>query len=273
MSRNLPRGRPGGEESDRPRHEKPKKTQSPSRQGSAPGNRHRLEILFEDRGLIVVIKPVGLPVIGMGREKTALDLLNTMLRNRGIKEPAAVVHRLDRDTSGVMVFARSGKMKKAMMENWNELVTKRVYIALVAGIPPEKEGTIRSNLKENRGHAMYSVGTDEGGFEAVTHYRLIRSSRGFSLLALELETGRKNQIRVHLADIGCPIVGDEKYGSVRAGRPAGTDEGRGIGRLGLHALGIAFRHPETREELKFLAPLPGEFLKAVGLSALPEGIF
>jgi RluA family pseudouridine synthase len=243
------------------------------RPSTGAGNRHHLEILFEDRSLIVVIKPAGLPVIGMGREKTALDLLNTLLRNRGIKEPAAVVHRLDRDTSGVMVFARSGRMKKALMENWKELVTSRVYLALVAGIPPEKEGTIRSNLKENRGHAMYSVGSDEGGLEAVTHYRLIRSNRGFSLLALELETGRKNQIRVHLADIGCPIVGDEKYGSIRAGRPAGVDNGRGIGRLGLHALGLAFRHPDTHEELRFQAPVPKEFLTAVGLSTLPEGIF
>jgi 23S rRNA pseudouridine1911/1915/1917 synthase len=228
----------------------------------------RLEILYEDRALIVVAKPAGMPTVPApgGRERSAYGTLNSMLRRRGIREGAALVHRLDRDTSGVMLFARTGAAKKAMMDHWKNAVTHRIYVAVVEGRPPAVSGEIVSYLKENRAGVMFVTRNPSEGQRAVTRYRTLGAAGAFALLSLELETGRRNQIRVQLADIGCPVAGDAKYGGKkRRGEPT-----RSSGALALHALSISFIHPDTGREMTFGVPLPAEFLKAVGMRSLPD---
>ncbi|WP_304226594.1 RluA family pseudouridine synthase [Gracilinema caldarium] len=212
-----------------------------------------MEILFEDEDLIVVFKPAGLLSVAAGgqRDRTAYMILNEYLRRRGKRQQVAVVHRLDRDTSGVMVFAKSGAMKKALMDNWDALVIERRYVAVVEGQIDEPEGVIDLPLMEGPKGRML-VAQPGRGWRALTRWRLLRSGSRYSLLSLELETGRRNQIRVHCAAIGHPVVGDEKYG-------ARTNPLR---RLGLHAEKLLFRHPQTQSVLDFSVPPPALFLSA-----------
>ncbi|MBO2523971.1 MAG: RNA pseudouridine synthase, partial [Bacteroidetes bacterium] len=162
---------------------------------------------------------------------------------------AHTIHRLDRDTSGLLLFAKDKKVALKFEENWKETVYDRRYVALVHGEMRKKEGAISSWLKDNAQFLTYSSKTDNGGKFATTHYKLIKVSDGYSLVELKLDTGRKNQIRVHLADIGFPVVGDPKYGD-------GDDK---IGRLGLHAYKLCFIHPITHEDLKFETEFPVSF--------------
>ncbi|WP_339216869.1 RluA family pseudouridine synthase [Ornithinibacillus sp. FSL M8-0202] len=210
-----------------------------------------MKILFEDNSIIVIEKDAGLLSIATETEKknTALHQLMDYVKLRDPRNRVFVVHRLDKETSGVMMFAKSEKVKRKLQDNWKELVQERTYVALVEGELKKPEGTVKSWLKESKTHKMYSVQDKDGQF-AITHFRKIQSNNQFSLVEVNLETGRKNQIRVHLSDIGHPIVGDKKYG-------AKTNE---IGRLGLHAKILSFHHPVTGQLMLFRSDMPKSFL-------------
>lgn len=206
-------------------------------------------LLFADEHLLAIEKPAGaLSIARRPDDETFYRSVQSYVRETsGGRARAYIVHRLDRETSGIMIFALSPETQEALQRNWRA-VRKR-YWALVEGRPPSDEGTIQSWLHENQAHKMYSGPPGAGAKRAVTHYRLRREHRSYALLEIEIETGRKNQIRAHLSELGCPIVGDRKYG-------ARTNP---IGRLGLHAYLLAFTHPVTKAGVRLSLPLPGAF--------------
>lgn len=208
-------------------------------------------ILFEDGELIVVDKPAGLLSVATEKKETATAYrtVNDYLGGERPGDRIHVVHRLDRDTSGVLLFAKNRALKLAFQENWNDLVKKRGYLAVVEGVPAQESGTIRSSLYETRTHLVYSGSPRGGGKEAVTRYSVVREHGGYCLLDVEIETGRKNQIRAHMKELGHPIAGDKPYG-------ASSDP---LGRLGLHASELILVHPLTGETLHFTAGMPREF--------------
>ncbi|OXM16216.1 RluA family pseudouridine synthase [Paenibacillus herberti] len=211
-----------------------------------------LTILHEDEDIIVIQKEAGLLSIASPKENemTAYRQLTAHVR---IKDPGSrifVVHRLDRDTSGVMMFAKSERVQQLLQNSWQDTVKERTYVALVEGKVKKAEGTISSWLKETSTLKMYSSHHPNDGLHAVTHYKTIQSNSNFTLLGVELETGRKNQIRVHMQDLGHPIVGDKKYGS----------KSNVIRRMGLHARVLAFMHPANGELLRFESDIPKSFL-------------
>ena len=209
-----------------------------------------VKIVYEDQYLFVVDKKAGIICHSPNPDdETVQSILNQYLEMTHQKCHAHTIHRLDRDTSGLLLFAKDKKIALKFEENWKETVYDRRYVALVHGEMKKNEGTISSWLKDNAQFMTYSSKTDNGGKFAVTHYKLIKVSNGYSLVELKLDTGRKNQIRVHLQDIGFPIVGDPKYGD-------GDDK---IRRLGLHAYKLCFIHPITHEDLKFEAAFPASF--------------
>ncbi|WP_153735788.1 RluA family pseudouridine synthase [Aquibacillus halophilus] len=210
-----------------------------------------LKIVHEDDDIIVIEKESGLLSISSPKEKslTAYKQLMTYVQKINPKNRVFVVHRLDRDTSGVMMFAKSEKVKLKLQNSWKDIVEERAYIALVEGVIKKQEGTITSWLKESKTLKMYSSSNPNDGQHAVTHYQKIQSNTNFTLLNVHLETGRKNQIRVHMEDIGHPIVGDKKYGS----------KVNPISRLGLHAKTLAFKHPTTDEIMRFESNTPKSF--------------
>jgi len=207
----------------------------------------RVRILFEDDDLIVIDKAAGLLSVATAevRFETAEAFLNKYLAPREV----VVVHRLDRDTSGVLVFAKNSWTRERLQERFAVHDIDRVYIAVVHGKPKPPAGTLRSFLAEDRDLRVRSVPDDEGK-EAITHFRTIASGRRFSMLEVTLETGRRNQIRVQLAEAGHPIVGDTMYGR-------GRDES--LDRLGLHAKVLGFIHPRTGKKVTFTAEPPREF--------------
>ncbi len=210
-----------------------------------------LSIIYEDCDIIVVDKTNGLLTIGTDKVKnnSAFFYLNDYVRkgNSKSKNRVYVVHRLDKDTSGVLVFAKSEKIKHFLQESWGEFSKK--YYALVYGIPREEEGMITSYLTENNAYKMYSVNDPKKGSLAKTGYKVIKKSKHFSLLEVDLLTGKKNQIRVHFAEKGNPIVGDKKYD---------TKE-KDIRRLGLHATSLTLIHPYTKKEMTFTSKIPSYF--------------
>ncbi|MCH5245274.1 MAG: RluA family pseudouridine synthase [Muribaculaceae bacterium] len=212
----------------------------------------RLQMVYEDDDIIVVNKGYGLLSMGTDRIKdgTAYSILREYVKWSNPANKLFIVHRLDRDTSGLMMFAKTARAKDEMQHNWNNMVLNRQYLAVVEGVPEEKEGTIRSYLTENSRHEVYSTPNAREGQPAVTRYKTIKSRNGKSLLAVELDTGRKNQIRVHLKELGHPISGDRRYG----GSP------NSIHRLALHAQTLRFIHPTTRVEMNFTTPVPASFL-------------
>jgi 23S rRNA pseudouridine1911/1915/1917 synthase len=207
---------------------------------------HDLKIVHLDDAIVVVEKPAGLLSMGSAREKerTAHRILNDHLRalTRSQTQQAFIVHRLDRETSGLMLFARSERIQTALQQNWKS-VTKK-YLAVVEGTPSSASGTLKDRLLEDKSLRVRIV--DKGGELAITHYRVIKQDGKRSLLELELETGRKNQIRVQLAALGNPIVGDRKYG-------AKTDPAH---RLALHSCELSFCHPVSGTSMKFLSAMP-----------------
>jgi 23S rRNA pseudouridine1911/1915/1917 synthase len=211
-----------------------------------------LEILFEDPYIIVIAKEAGLLSIATDQEKeqTAYGILSDHIKKRDAKNRIFIVHRLDRETSGVMLFAKSEQVKELLQKDWKEAVEERSYIAITEGAVNSPEGTITSWLKENKTFTMYSSQTPNGGQKAITHYRVLKKNKNYSMLEVKLETGRKNQIRVHMQDIGHSIIGDKKYGSTKSP----------LRRMGLHARVLAFRHPITGEEMRFETEIPKEFL-------------
>jgi 23S rRNA pseudouridine1911/1915/1917 synthase len=211
-----------------------------------------LTILHEDEDVIVIKKDSGLLSVASPQENelTAYRQLTSHVRLANPKNRIYIVHRLDRDTSGVMVFAKSENVQQILQNSWQDMVKERSYTALVEGKVRKIEGTISSWLKESSTLKMYSSTYPNDGQHAVTHYRLIQTNGNFSLLDIHLETGRKNQIRVHMEDIGHPVVGDKKYGS----------KSKIINRLGLHARVLAFIHPTSGELLRFETEIPKMFL-------------
>ena len=212
-----------------------------------------LRIVYEDAYLIVVEKREGLLSVGTERERerTASTILNEYLRRQDRRSRVYVVHRLDRDTSGLMMFAKDEKTQHTLRDNWHELVFDRRYVAVVTGEMERDRGTVHSWLTDRTLYVHSSL-VDDGGKESVTHYRTIKRTKGLSLVELHLETGRKNQIRVHMQDLGHPIVGDGRYG---------LEDFNPIGRLALHAFKLCFHHPVTGEEMRFETPYPAEFKK------------
>ena len=207
----------------------------------------QMEIVYEDRWLLVVDKPHGLLTNSPdpGKE-SAQSMLNGYLEQSRQRCRAHTVHRLDRETSGLLLFAKDKRIALRFEEDWKERVYDRRYIAIVHGKMKETEGTISSWLKDNKMYYTYSSPYDNGGKYAVTHFRTLQVRDEYSLVELKLETGRKNQIRVHLHDIGFPVAGDRKYGD-------GSDP---YGRLCLHAFRLCFYHPITGKNLRFETPAP-----------------
>jgi 23S rRNA pseudouridine1911/1915/1917 synthase len=212
-----------------------------------------LKIIYEDADLIVIDKPAGLLSMASDEEKqhTAYRQLTDYVRIDNPEFRIFIVHRLDRDTSGVMLFAKNEAVKRALQDKWKEAVTDRAYIAVVEGRVKKQTDTVRSWLLETKTGLMYSGSKAGDGLEAITHYRLLQANDKYSLLEIRLETGRKNQIRAHMKDIGHSIVGDKKYG-------ASTNP---LGRLGLHAHILAFHHPTTGELLRFETEVPKTFTR------------
>jgi len=210
-----------------------------------------LSIIFEDQYLIVIEKQAGVLSIATEKQKdnTAYSTLSSHVKKQDPRNRIFVVHRLDRETSGLMMFAKSEKIQKLLQESWNATIEERTYLAVVEGYVEKKQDTITSYLVESKALVVYSSKNPEVGQQAITHYEVLRSNKNFSLLKVNLETGRKNQIRVHAKDIGHSVVGDEKYG-------AKTDP---IKRLGLHAWVLAFKHPITKKDLRFETEMPSKF--------------
>lgn len=210
-----------------------------------------LKIIYEDDALIVVEKGSGLHSVDAthGGVENACGLLENYVRRRYPERRIYVVHRLDRDTSGVMMFAKTRMAQDILVKNWRRMVTARRYIAITEGTPQPDVGTIDSYLYEDAHKVMHVASHAGDGMRAVTHYRVMAHSDRYAMLSLHLETGRTNQIRVHLQSIGHPIVGDLKY-------RAKTDP---IHRLSLHAASLCFIHPLTHKKLAFESPLPDAF--------------
>ena len=253
-----------------------------SGRGNSQLTHPKLRIVYEDDDLIVVNKQPGLLTVAAtpgSSETTAYSILRAYVKKQNARAGIYVVHRLDRETSGLLVFARSEELQHYMRQYWRELVTERTYIALTEGVLSPREGKITTWLTEDKRNAVvYSSPVDDGGDIAITNYKTLKTtttpphpspqgresgSRHFSslegrsggvtysLVELHLETGRTNQIRVHLASKGCPVVGDRKYGHGNESSP--------IDRLCLHAKVLAFIHPVTEKTIRFESPIPKEF--------------
>ncbi len=209
------------------------------------------KIVFEDKDIIIADKPPGLLTVATEKEKekTLYFRLQHYLREKSKgRERIFIVHRLDRDVSGLLVFAKSEEAKLTLQKNWGRF--QKIYVAVVEGKPEREKGSIQSFLTEDAlGNVTSSDTESRDAKEAITHYRVLKSSNRYSLMEIELETGRKNQIRVHMADLGCPVAGDKKFG-------AQSDP---ISRLALHASFLSFTHPVTREKMTFERPVPVPF--------------
>ena len=213
-----------------------------------------IDIVYEDPYLLVVDKRPGLLSMSNNtRQQTVQTVLNYYLEKGGGRNTSHLVHRLDRDTSGLMVYAKDVQTQQSLINGWQQLVTDRRYLALVEGELESPRGRIQSWLTEDKRFITHSSPVDNGGKFAVTHYNVLEASNGYSLVECELETGRKNQIRVHMADMGHPVVGDFKYGS----------EIDPMRRLGLHAYMLCFTHPVTGKHLRFETPVPVLFEKCL----------
>jgi len=214
-----------------------------------------IKVHFEDATLIVIEKPPDLLTIASEaeQEKTAYYELTDYLRagDPRARERVWIVHRLDRETSGIMVFAKTPEAKGILQTGWDK--AEKRYQAVVEGILPHDKGTFQSWLDETSPFKVFSVPRSSAARHAVTHYRVLKRNRGRTLVELTLETGRRHQIRVHLAGAGCPVVGDAKYG-------AKTNPAK---RLGLHAWALRFPHPVTNKELRFESPLPAGLVQLV----------
>jgi 23S rRNA pseudouridine1911/1915/1917 synthase len=216
----------------------------------------RMQLVYEDDDIIVVNKGYGLLSVGTGsvkKEDTAYNILKDYVKRVHPMNKIFVVHRLDRDTSGLMLFAKSPEAQQAMQHNWNNMVLDRTYVAVLEGVMEEDSGLIRSNLSETSQFEVYSSKVNGEGKQATTRYKVIRRGNGYTLAQFSLDTGRKNQIRVHANDLGHPIVGDRKYGAKRSP----------IHRLALHAATLRFAHPITRRDMNFSLPIPSRFMSLV----------
>ena len=208
-----------------------------------------IDIIYEDKDIIVINKPSGLLTVATEKEKnkTAYHLVMEYLKKKNKNNRIFVIHRLDKDTSGIIMFAKNERAKHLYQDNWNDIVKKRCYYAVIDGKMENKEGTIKSYLKEN-GNMVYSV-KDRSGKLAITEYKVLKERKNISLLDINLKTGRKNQIRVHMKENKTPILGDLKYG----------EKSKLINRLALHAYKLELVNPVTKKLLTFEINMPNEF--------------
>ena len=224
------------------------KKRSPYKNPSKKHQPRGLTILYEDHDILVVDKINGLLTMGTDREKqkTAYFLLNDYVKkgNQRSRNRVFIVHRLDRDTSGILIFAKNEKAKRYLQDNWKGFSKK--YFTVVYGKFQDKEGVITSYLLENKAYRMYSVKASDKGKFAKTGYKVIKESNKFSLLEINLFTGRKNQIRVHLSEKGHPVLGDKIYGKAD----------KGVKRLALHSASLKISHPVTNKEMSFETGIP-----------------
>ena len=213
-----------------------------------------LKLLYEDAYLIVVEKKEGLLSVATDhqKERTAQHILAEYVKRENRNNRIFVVHRLDRETSGIMMYAKDEKTQHTLRDNWHDIVTDRRYVAVVTGEMEKEQGSVESWLTDRKLYVS-SSNYDDGGKYALTHYRTIKRANGYSLVELQLETGRKNQIRVHMQVLGHPVVGDERYGCMQDP----------IGRMALHAFKLCFHHPVTGELMQFETPYPPAFKNLV----------
>ncbi len=202
------------------------------------------EIIYEDKDFIVIDKPSGLLSISdlKEKERTAYHLVREYLNKK--HEKIFVLHRIDKDTSGILVFCKDIKLRDALQENWNNLVYKRSYYGIVLGKLKEKSGHIENYLFEDKYGKVYVT---KNGKKAITDYKVIKETNNYSLLDINIKTGRKNQIRVTFSDLGYPLVGDKNYGGIKAKR------------LYLHAYALSFINPLNNKKYEFVSPLPKDF--------------
>lgn len=208
-----------------------------------------IDIIYEDKDIIVINKPSGLLTVATEKEKnkTAYHLVMEYLKKKNKNNRIFIIHRLDKDTSGIIMFAKNERAKHLYQDNWNDIVKKRCYYAVIDGKMENKEGTIKSYLKEN-GNMVYSV-KDRSGKLAITEYKVLKERKNISLLDINLKSGRKNQIRVHMKENKTPILGDLKYG----------EKSKLINRLALHAYKLELVNPVTKKLLTFEINMPNEF--------------
>ncbi|MCF0179594.1 MAG: RluA family pseudouridine synthase [Bacteroidales bacterium] len=214
---------------------------------------HRMiKVLWEDDDIVVTAKESGLlsvPAGGRTREKTAQQIVDDYVYAQDGRSHAYVVHRLDQYTSGILIFAKNASVQNKLRDSWNAYIIERRYMAICEGKPKDSEGEISSYLVENKAMKVYSSRNSEKGKLSVTRYKVNKTNRGYSQIDVQILTGRKNQIRVHLSDLGCPIAGDKKYGA----------QSNPWGRMMLHNYLLQFTHPVTRQNLLFELPLPKKF--------------
>ena len=224
------------------------------------GNEFRnpmLRIVYEDDYVILIDKKYGLLSMASDteRERTAYFILSDYVKSKDSKNRIFIIHRLDRETSGLLLFAKSLEIQHMFQSNWNDIVLERKYVAVVEGCPPQDNGIIKTYLAENRAYNVYVTNNPHEGELAITAFDVIRKGKDNTLVELELETGKKNQIRVHMQHMGCSIIGDRKYGGSQSP----------IGRLALHASRIRFYHPILEKEMLFDLGTPAMFLTALTL--------
>ena len=210
---------------------------------------NKLKIVYEDKYLLVVFKSANLLTISNQKESenTLFHQVYLYIKRKNKSNKIFIVHRLDYETSGLVMFAKSMKVKEIMQSNWDKVIRK--YMAIVKGVPPLK-GTIKSYLKETKTNLVYETNDKKNGKLAITDYKVILTKNDYSLLEINIKTGRKNQIRVHMQSLGTPILGDKKYGL--------KDKFK---RMYLHAYYLEFNHPITKEKIKLELDVPNEFLK------------
>ena len=211
-----------------------------------------LKIIYEDDEIIVINKPYGVLSVASDKEKcvTAYRMVTDYVQQKDKHNRVFVVHRIDKETSGVLMFAKNNKLREELTNNWNELVQKRGYYAVCEGKKKEKSMHIENYLKQNSLNLVYITKNSKGAQKAITDYKVIKENDKYSLVDVDIKTGRKNQIRVTLGSLGHYILGDDKYGE-----PANP-----INRLCLHAYELKLIHPLTKKTLTFKAPIPKEFL-------------
>ena len=214
-------------------------------------NSRMVRLMYEDPDIVVIEKQSGLLTVpaGQTREKTAQKIVDDYLYASDGHSHAYVCHRLDQYTSGILIFAKNSQVQQMFRDSWTSYVVERRYLAVCEGVPADPEGEVRSYLAENAAMKVYSTDDPEKGKLSVTSYKVLKTHGDYSQVDIQLLTGRKNQIRVHMSDLGCPIAGDRKYG-------AKTNP---IGRLMLHNYVLQFFHPITRENLRFELPIPKNF--------------
>lgn len=217
----------------------------------------RIKLVYEDDDVLVIEKGYGLLSVaaaGKKRAENAYDIMREYVKKVDPRNKLWVVHRLDRHTTGLMMFAKSERANEVLRHNWNNVILERLYVAVLEGELEQDKGFVKSRLTENSQFVVYSTDVPGEGRLAVTHYEVMARGNGYTLAHFSLDTGRKNQIRVHAADMGHPIAGDRKYGAQTSP----------IGRLALHAQTLRFAHPVTKKDMNFQTPVPRDFTGITG---------